>query len=430
MILVRSHLQRLSGSRAIAHLLILMVIVLVSCSPKVRDGKKQTTLEPNKPQMLNKSGRSDTTRVPTDNIPKINAKTDVPFAISLLLALHLDSVSADEMYDLKRSRETNISLDFYQGLLFAFDSLAKDELRLNLTVFDTKNDSNEVKKIFVKSEVLNSDLIIGPIFNDELLPAIQFAKSKQKFVLSPLAPSTSSAFNNPYFISANAPIELHGKKQAEYIQNTFDAKNVIVITGKSIAEQRYISAFESTLKNSSKKISVGKVGSSNADLQTIDLQLKKDEKNIIFIASSSPSTLTRVFQKLKYLTNKYEIVVFAHPLVPKMESLNFELLLPLNVHTTSADYIEDDKLIESLFYSEYRKKYKTEPSEFAMNGFDLGMLIGKSISKNGKDISKIINPNPFNGLSGVIDFQQVEGWGVQNTWLQIVKFRNYKFEAE
>ena len=65
-----------------------------------------------------------------------------------------------------------------------------------------------------------------------------------------------------------------------------------------------------------------------------------------------------------------------------------------------------------------------------MNGFDLGMLIGKSISKNGKDISKIINPNPFNGLSGVIDFQQVEGWGVQNTWLQIVKFRNYKFEAE
>jgi len=420
----------LNGSRAFAQILFLLFFVFQACSPKVRENKKETTVNQAK-SLPDKVKVVDEKVKPTeaDSLNKYK-KTEPVFTIALLLALHLDSVSANEMQDLKRSRDTNISLDFYQGLLMAFDSLANDDLRLQLNVYDTKHDSNEVKKIFKKSEVKKSDFVIGPIFNDESVPAIQFSYLNDKYVLSPLAPASNSSFNSPYFISATAPIELHGRKQAEYILTTFDSKNVFILSGKSTAEQKYEAAFDETLKNSTKKIKAIRVGTSIENLKVLESLLKKNEKNIIFITTSSSSSLTRIFQKLKLLANNYDLVVFAHPLVPKMETLNFELLLPLNVHTSMAHYQNSDILYKSDFYMNYRKKYNTEPTEFAVDGFDLGMMFGKSIIKDGKDFGKKILNNPYSGLNGKYNFSEISGRGIQNNWLQIVKFNNYKFESE
>jgi hypothetical protein len=78
-------------------------------------------------------------------------------------------------------------LDFYQGVLVAMDEIKGDGLSIDLRVYNTARDEAKINEIVCQPEFAEADLIIGPVYNDELPSVLRVAEARRVPVISPLS---------------------------------------------------------------------------------------------------------------------------------------------------------------------------------------------------------------------------------------------------
>jgi LysM repeat protein len=66
--------------------------------------------------------------------------------------------------DFNLSVTSMISLKIYEGILMALDSLKNQGMKFECYTYDTKRDSSKVAEILKKEELLDMDLIFGPLY--------------------------------------------------------------------------------------------------------------------------------------------------------------------------------------------------------------------------------------------------------------------------
>ncbi len=81
-------------------------------------------------------------------------------------------------------------VEFYQGFLLGLEDLkAKGKGNIDLTVYNTEHNRLKVEQIVSDQAFAGTDLIVGPVYEDELNPVMQFARDNSVPVVSPLANS-------------------------------------------------------------------------------------------------------------------------------------------------------------------------------------------------------------------------------------------------
>lgn len=79
-------------------------------------------------------------------------------------------------------------VDFYRGVLLALEDLKAEGLSIEMTVFDTQNDARVIDDIMTYEDAfLDAQLIIGPVFENELRYVVGHAERENIAVVSPLA---------------------------------------------------------------------------------------------------------------------------------------------------------------------------------------------------------------------------------------------------
>ncbi|MBC7425055.1 MAG: ABC transporter substrate-binding protein, partial [Bacteroidia bacterium] len=76
--------------------------------------------------------------------------------------------------------------DYYEGVLLAMDELESKGMNLKLHVFDTRKDSMVVIGLLKNVEMIKMDLIIGPVFENELVEVEKFCAIYNIPLVSPL----------------------------------------------------------------------------------------------------------------------------------------------------------------------------------------------------------------------------------------------------
>jgi hypothetical protein len=76
--------------------------------------------------------------------------------------------------------------DFYEGIEMALVELEKQGMKMNLTVYDTRQDSMEVIRLLSNPEMQKTDLLIGPVYDNELIEAEKFCSIYNIPMVSPL----------------------------------------------------------------------------------------------------------------------------------------------------------------------------------------------------------------------------------------------------
>lgn len=99
-----------------------------------------------------------------------------PLKVSLLLPMTTNG------------RASNNYLEFYQGFLIGLDSLKhKHGYSVDLDLYDTKRNVETVQRIVEDDRFRRSQLVVGPVYEEEMQELIAFAEQKQIPVVSPLA---------------------------------------------------------------------------------------------------------------------------------------------------------------------------------------------------------------------------------------------------
>lgn len=389
---------------------ILFVLVLAACSPKVRTVKKEAEKPVEKEKPAEKK--------PIKKFTQAN--------ISLLIPFKLNEIN------LKTATKTDIEkyampIDFYQGFKLGLDSVAASGLNFKLNVFDTQDDNAHIGALYNNDRFRKSNLIVGPVFPEGVKYISNYSKLNNAIVVSPLAASHPSDFDNPNLISVVNNIDLHGKKIATYIAKNFNPANTIVvlINPKKTEDEQFATPIRNYfLAQGNTKFIVQEYASA----YTFETKMIKGKQYVVVVTSSDRAFVMPTIEKLYKLKNLptggYNINLFGHPNWVK-QNYPTDKLQGLNTVISSSYKVDYKNSAVISFVRKYRAKYGFEPGEFAFKGFDVGYYFGKLLSTYGEDYLEYITKEKYKGLQNNFSFIHDEKLGYINTSLMLLRYKNF-----
>ena len=415
MISVQNHLLQLSGNKWLC--LFLLMLGLGACSPKVQPPAPSIKTETEKKPEVVKEQPKPVVLPP--------AKTSV---ISLILPFALNNLSAG--YTNEGLKQANLSADFYQGFKLALDSLTAFGYNYELHVFDSQGQAAQARALASNPQIRVSDLIVGPVYPDDMKAFAGMFTSARNPIVSPLSPAAPSAIGNQNLVTVAPPLQYHAIAAAKYAIKKMKSKKMFVLNSGFTADKEYLGYFKKAVDSlTNKTVQFTDIVISKGDLSAIIPRLSATTDNIFVVPSTNQQFLTVTLQALEDLSAKYPVITFGHPNWEKFTFLKADQLQRLRTHITNSDKVDYKAAATLKFLRSYRKAYKIEPSEYAIKGFDEGMYFGKLLAASSTAYVKAdFERTNFTGIHNNYNFVRLPGVGWVNTYVDVLIYANFELK--
>jgi LysM repeat protein/ABC-type branched-subunit amino acid transport system substrate-binding protein len=330
-------------------------------------------------------------------------------------------------------------VELYGGILIAADSLRSLGLDVTLHLFDIKSDTVEAIKLLESGALKSMDLIIGPVYSNNLSIVAAYAGRYEIPIISPVPLINNEPLrNNPYLFKVNPSIEVAQDAIASRLTK-FPDSNFIFIHSDSINYSPETEMFknkifkELTTKKPYNDIKFKEIifysrSTLAADsINRMEHTLSDQTGNFVIIASEDPPMVSECVANLKNLSKKYDIRLMGYPVMRELDNEDWKDYFDLGIEIYTPYWIDYTRRNTLNFNASYRKYFNTEPSEssFAWEGYDILYYFLSGLSIHGKKFISdpdIHNPNL---LITSFQFKRIgEGSGFENQKLYLIKFSN------
>ena len=350
---------------------------------------------------------------------QLNVSVLLPFRSA---AINYDSIKEVESLFEDRNLYT-IALDFYSGILYAVEDLKKLNISVKLNVFDTENTVNKILEISNNTEIINSDLVIGPLIprNFETLSNLEFLESIPKvFPLSTIPIKIIKGV-----VLAVTPRNLLRETMLDYLDKKIDRDENIVIIADSLNEEidnRLTKIFPNSIK-----IKPEFEGYILPEL--LDSLLVDSLPNKVIIESEIFTLISSVISQLNsQITSERDVRLYTTYRGNQYDdpSINVKDLGNLGfTYTSISKKINNDSI--SQFESNYINLFGSFPNKDVIRGYDvakdiiLRVLIDNNLNKTVKYDEQLYTESKF---SYKIDSLG----GLYNSAIYILKHKDYDIE--
>lgn len=313
-------------------------------------------------------------------------------------------------------KRNQIILELYQGMKLATDSLAKSGIAVSLLAYDNERNLDVTKKILKENELKNADLLVGPFFQEEAKPVLEFSLSNQiNVIINPLSNNSDFVKQNPYSFLFQPSHETIGRSSADMALILSRKKNCFVYYGEtpkdSVMAANFIArASELNIKVLyAQRISNENSGTILSKLATateydewknpLQFSLKKDSIGCIFVASSNELIYSKVINSVE--TRKDSILVIGQEGWLDDSSVDYTRFERIKIALAAPNY----KSLANPAFHDFRKRYVARhgilPTEFASIGYEFIMIMGQLMNRYGVNFSQTIGEGDFvQGLLG------------------------------
>lgn len=331
---------------------------------------------------------------------------------------------------------TRQSLDFYQGVKFALDSLKGAGLSVNLQVYDTWNDTTRISTLVKGADFATLDLIIGPTDHVEIVA--KAAKANHIPLVCPFSYTNKIMFNNPYVSKATTSLSVIIDETSDYVVKNYSDKKIFVLDGKDKKDDAAVEAYKKSLNKKLKEKgltadSVKYIKMESASTKNLVNHISKGSNNILIVPSNDIVYISSLLSNLNNLTNQwngkdYQFTIFGTDEWIKMDQIDVNYKVKFNVHVPSPTYVNfEDSLTKINFIKGFRNKFKTDPDRYAMMGFDISYFFMAGYLENGKNFINYLENYDVDMIGTGFRFKQVsEGSGFLNTNVYILEYEDYK----
>ena len=347
--------------------------------------------------------------------------------VSVLLPFRSATINYDSIKEVESLFEDRnlytIALDFYSGILYAVEDLKKLNISIKLNVFDTENSVNKILEISNNTEIINSDLVIGPLIprNFETLSNLEFLESIPKvFPLSTIPIKIIKGV-----VLAVTPRNLLRETMLDYLDKKIDRDENIVIIADSLNEEidnRLTKIFPNSIK-----IKPEFEGYILPEL--LDSLLVDSLPNKVIIESEIFTLISSVISQLNsQITSERDVRLYTTYRGNQYDdpSINIKDLGNLGfTYTSISKKINNDSI--SQFESNYINLFGSFPNKDVIRGYDvakdiiLRVLIDNNLNKTVKYDEQLYTESKF---SYKIDSLG----GLYNSAIYILKHKDYDIE--
>ncbi|MBK7713209.1 MAG: amino acid ABC transporter substrate-binding protein [Bacteroidales bacterium] len=332
------------------------------------------------------------------------------------------------------------SLDFiemYQGVLLAADTLRSLGMSINLHTYDIKGDTVEIMKLIKARKLEGMDLIIGPVYSNNLSLVAAYAKDLGIPVVSPVPLFDNTILSgNPDLFLASSSLEVAQQALVETLGGYPD-NNFIFIHSDTLGTDEDVNRF--------KKLIISELSSrmpyedirfrellfysrsmfDNDSINRLSHALSDRSENIVIIASEDLPVISETMIDLHSLSRRFDIKVFGYPAMRDIDNLDPKYFFALDLMLYSPYWVDYTRSDIKQFNADFRQKFLTEPNEksYAWQGYDIAYYFMSGLAIYGKEFVSHPEMHHPDLLQTDYDFKcKSAGDGFENKNLFLIRY--------
>jgi hypothetical protein len=321
--------------------------------------------------------------------------------IAVFAPLYLDSAfdaSYNYRYDKTFPKFINPGLEFFEGAQLAIDSMGKENVPLEVFVYDTRS-GKPLKEQLNSPELQDVELILAYCTGQELGSFAYEAAVKKIPFINVNLPADGGVKNNPYFVMLNSTLKTHIETMYRHVQKNYALNTIVVFRKKGSMEdviRKYIDDYAKTTSSVPLKLKYVDL----IDSFTVR-QLKANldsTRNTVCIAGSLDENFgRRLTLQLASISKSYKLRVMG---MPTFDNLSRDFGKPEYkgidiVYTTPFYNPRTDKVSQEIV-NYFNSKLYARPSDMVMRGYEATWRFSKLLLKYEDDFAANLTKKEFN----------------------------------
>lgn len=331
----------------------------------------------------------------------------------------------------------NYYVEFYEGFLLGLEDIKAGGRSVNLTLFDTSHDYNKTAEIVSDPRFRRAQLIVGPVYEDELLPVLQFAEQNSVPVVSPLAHIANTGSSVLFQMSPDPDRKQEKLKNllAEgkhitliYTDNTdreFENEVLSMLGGRPYAKHKYVYVHHSA--------NAGKNADNASDLTQL---LQNGRDNVFVVMADNETEVDRILAAIASadsgLTSRGHTApkfrVLGNPKWLRYNNIDRGMFFKDKVVMVSTYHAKRDSDAVRRFDSRFVEAFGALPSLYAYRGYDAAVIFCNGMFS---DIEYKMEGRRFRPLQTVYKFESMpNGTHINREWMRVDYNTDFTIKAD
>ncbi|CAM1333932.1 LysM peptidoglycan-binding domain-containing protein [Tenacibaculum aestuariivivum] len=355
---------------------------------------------------------------------KIAENTVINLAILLpFKAKEYYSSSAEKIFSKEHNNSAilaNMVTDFYLGSKIAIDSIKKQGVFINTTVFDTGNRGNNITTILAENKLDETDVIIGPFYSDKAEIIVNKVKAP---VVFPHFSGNQNNFSDTKIIKTAPDKKKYTNYLISYLKENYNGQQIFVVGDGDTDSNEKITKIVSQLKsfNLIEKVHVLKPEKGYIKKIRFTNNMTSKKNNWVIITSDNNVAIADVLNSMIGIPDDINVQVFAVEKNKAYDKIENNKLASVNFSFVSNSFTDDSSINVTAFNKKYYKLNNTIPSDYAIKGFDITYDILMRLA-SGKDLIDTFKEGVSLRLENKFDYHKKTFGSTSNNGLFIIKY--------
>ena len=316
---------------------------------------------------------------------------------------------------------SELNMDFYSGVLMAMKDIEAQGIKVNLQVYDLMAGIPPIDAL------TSSDFVLGPVASRDLEAILQRVEGKVQ-VISPLDQKAASlAAHYTSFIQAPTPADNQYDDLGLWVkEDTGYNDKIILITEKGATNVTAAVSIRSALARQGLTYDIVNyaIVEGRGIPETLNDIMVKGGVNRVVVASDSEAFTSDVVLNLGIMRGKgFDVVMYAPSKVRTFDTIEGSAYHDLSLHISTSYYVDYNSQEVNRFVRAYRALFKTEPSQFAFQGYDTAMHFVTWVARYGNAWAFMLEHGRSKGLHTDFEFDADESGNRQNKAVRRIIYR-------
>ncbi len=325
--------------------------------------------------------------------------------------------------------------EFYEGFMLALDSLKSTGLSVVLHVYDTERDTLKTKRIVRQLSLVQPDLIIGPVYSEDVKIAGRFARYQDVELISPLSTRNSLAAENSNIIQVIPSRQAESIAMANYLKHYKKGRFILIRDLDSVSRNNSWRFKKYFLENIPTDISGNPLYFKDYKLNDSLMNalgniLSKEEENILIVFSESEPAVSRLVTKLYMMPSMFPVSLYGMPSWQTWKTIDLIHLHSLELYLITPFFTDYTNPQIKRFLHKSRIEMGYEPYEigpigynFSMLGYDIGFYFLSALKQYGKNFLQCIDQVEADQLLTRYHFLKAGNGGFVNNNFNLIRYK-------
>ncbi len=323
-------------------------------------------------------------------------------------------------------------VEYYQGFLIGLDSVKRRGYSVDLHLYDTGRDSVQIHDIITGEEFASMHLIVGPVYEKDLHPVVEFAEEHSIPVVSPLATLLHTDSDVVFQMAPDAAYK------NEAVGDIFDNRRITLIYGSGTDkhfEQEVLEMIgDREYTTHTYKYAHPSARSSASNLTSL---LNNSDDNIFVVMSSSEVEVDRILAGLSSANTGLvsrgirtpNYTVLGNTRWNRHGNIDRSLFFTDRVIMISSYHAKRSNSTVRHFDSAYMRAFSSLPTRYSYRGYDAAVIFCPAMFG---DIEYDMAGRRYMPLQTIYRFTQSDDkrTHVNRHWMRIGYNRDFTITAE